>query len=138
MSESGRVEAKPILSTEDEGHVRHLVLDRPEKRNALNGELVVALRDAAREAADDPDVRCVVLSGAGRCFSAGVDVFELASSAGQTGMLRVFRRACIEAANMLEEMKKPVIAQIHSSCLGLGAELALACDLRVMADDVQF
>ena len=138
MSESVRVEAKPILSTEDEGHVRHLVLDRPEKRNAQNGELVVALRDAAREAADDPDVRCVVLSGAGRCFSAGVDVFELASSAGQTGMLRVFRRACIEAANMLEEMKKPVIAQIHGACLGLGAELALACDLRVMADDVQF
>jgi enoyl-CoA hydratase/carnithine racemase len=138
MSESVRVETKPILSTEDEGHVRHLVLDRPEKRNALNGELVVALRDAAREAADDPDVRCVVLSGAGRCFSAGVDVFELASSAGQTGMLRVFRRACIEAANMLEEMKKPVIAQIHGACLGLGAEIALACDLRVMADDVQF
>ena len=69
MSESVRVEAKPILSTEDEGHVRHLVLDRPEKRNALNGELVVALRDAAREAADDrrePRARSHNAADAGR------------------------------------------------------------------------
>jgi enoyl-CoA hydratase/carnithine racemase len=138
MGESVRVEAKPILSVEEEGHVRHLVLNRPEKRNALNGELVMALRDAARQASDDPDVRCVVLRGAGPCFSAGVDVFELASSAGQKGMLRPFRRVCIEAANTLEEMKKPAIAQIHGPCLGLGAELALACDLRVMADNVLF
>ena len=77
MGTSARVETQAMLSVEDEGHVRHLVLDRPEKRNALNGELMLALRDAAREASDDPDVRCVVLRGAGPCFSAGVDVFEL-------------------------------------------------------------
>jgi enoyl-CoA hydratase/carnithine racemase len=53
-------------------------------------------------------------------------------------LLRPFRRICIEAANALEEMKKPTVASIHGPCLGLGAELALACDLRVMADDVQF
>jgi enoyl-CoA hydratase/carnithine racemase len=138
MGDSLRVETQALLSVEDEGHVRHLVMDRPEKRNALNGELMLALRDASREASDDPDVRCVVLRGAGSCFSAGVDVFELGSMGGQTGMLRPFRRVCIEAANTLEEMKKPAIAQIHGPCLGLGAELALACDLRVMADDAQF
>ena len=138
MSQSTRVEAKAMLNVEDQGHVRHLVLDRPEKRNALNGELMLALRDAAREASDDPDVRCVVLRGAGPCFSAGVDVFELGSMGEQAGMLRPFRRVCIEAANTLEEMKKPVIAKIHGACLGLGAELALACDLRVMAGDVKF
>jgi enoyl-CoA hydratase/carnithine racemase len=138
MGNSTRVETQAMLSIEDQDHVRHLVLDRAEKRNALNGELMLALRDAAREASDDPDVRCVVLRGSGACFSAGVDVFELASHAGQKGMLRPFRRVCIEAANMLEEMKKPTVASIHGACLGLGAELALACDLRVMADDVKF
>jgi enoyl-CoA hydratase/carnithine racemase len=138
MSQSARVETEALLSVEDQGHVRHLVLDRPEKRNALNGELMLALRDAAREAADDQDVRCVVLRGAGACFSAGVDVFELGGMSGQKGMLRPFRRVCIEAANTLEEMKKPAVASIHGACLGLGAELALACDLRVMADNVQF
>src|SRR5439155_1066833 len=112
--------------------------DRAEKRNALNAALMSELRDAAREAWDSPDVRCVVLRGAGPCFSAGVDVFELAGHAGEESMLRQFRRICIEAANALEDMKKPVVASIHGPCLGLGAELALACDLRVMADDVQF
>ena len=138
MEESVRVETRELLRVENEGHVRHLVLDRAEKRNALNAALMLEIRDAARAAADAPDVRCVVLRGAGPCFSAGVDVFELAGTGGQPALLRPFRRICIEAANALEEMKKPTVASIHGPCLGLGAELALACDLRVMADDVQF
>jgi enoyl-CoA hydratase/carnithine racemase len=138
MEQSLRVETGEALSVQNEGNVRRLVLDRAEKRNALNGALMLAIRDAARAAADDPNVRCVVLRGAGPCFSAGVDVFELAGHAGEPSMLRPFRRICIEAANALEEMKKPTVASIHGPCLGLGAELALACDLRVMADDVQF
>jgi enoyl-CoA hydratase/carnithine racemase len=127
-----------MVGVEDRGRVRFLTLNRAEKRNALNAELILALRDAARSAADAPDVHCVVVSGAGPCFSAGVDVFELGGLADQSSMLRPFRRVCIEAANLLEEMKKPTIASIHGACIGLGAELALACDLRVMADDVQF
>jgi enoyl-CoA hydratase/carnithine racemase len=138
MGESVRVETKAIVAVEDEGSVRHLVLNRPEKRNALNGELILALREAAREASDDADVWCVVLRAEGKSFSAGIDVFELGSMGGQESSLRRFRRICIEAANALEEMKKPTVASIHGACLGLGAELALACDLRVMASDVQF
>jgi enoyl-CoA hydratase/carnithine racemase len=138
MQQSVKVEASELLSIEDDGHVRHLILNRAEKRNALNSALMLEIRDAALAAADAPEVRCVVLRGAGPCFSAGVDVFELAGHAGQRSMLRPFRRVCIEAANALEEMKKPTVASIHGPCLGLGAELALACDLRVVADDVQF
>ncbi|MDX6587971.1 MAG: hypothetical protein QOI31_2444 [Solirubrobacterales bacterium] len=122
----------------DDGHVRHLILDRPEKRNAINAALIRSLRDAAREASDSPDVHAVVLRGNGLSFSAGVDVVELGALAGQANALRPFRHVCIEAANLLEEMKKPTIASIHGACIGLGAELALACDLRVMADDAQF
>jgi enoyl-CoA hydratase/carnithine racemase len=138
MSETLRVETSELLTVEDHGAVRHLVLDRPQKRNALNGELIMSLRDAARAASDASGVWAVVVRGAGPCFSAGVDVFELGGLGGQKGMLRPFRRICIEAANALEEMKKPTVASIHGACLGLGAELALACDLRVMAEDVQF
>jgi enoyl-CoA hydratase/carnithine racemase len=139
MSESVRVEAREtVVGVEDSGPVRYLTLRRAEKRNALNSELILALRDAAREAADTPGVHCVVLRGAGPCFSAGVDVFELSGLADQGAMLRPFRRVCIEAANLLEQMNKPTIASIHGACLGLGAELALACDLRVVADDLQF
>ena len=127
-----------LVSVEDDGRVRHLILNRAEKRNALNGELITAIRDAARAAADDPEVHCVVIRGEGQAFSAGVDVFELGSLGGQTEMLRPFRRACLEAVNLLEEMAKPTIAQIHGVCLGLGAEIAVACDMRVMADDARF
>jgi enoyl-CoA hydratase/carnithine racemase len=129
--------SQPVM-VEDEGRVRHVVMNRPDKRNALNAELIVALGDALREAAEDPGVHCVVLRGEGPSFSAGIDVFELGSLGGQTEMLRAFRSRCLVAANLLEEMAKPTIAQIHGACRGLGAELALACDMRVMADDVSF
>jgi enoyl-CoA hydratase/carnithine racemase len=125
------------VSVEQQDRVRHLILDRPAKRNAINRDMVLELREAAEDAADAHEVHCVVLRGAGPAFSAGIDVYELGSFSG-SHLLRPFRRACIELVNLLEEMPKPVIAQIHGPCLGLGAEIALACDLRVMADDTLF
>jgi enoyl-CoA hydratase/carnithine racemase len=124
-----------LVLAEDRGAVRHLVLNRPEKRNALNAELVLALGQAFRAAADDPAVRCVVVRGAGPVFSAGMDVAALAGAAGSPERLRAFRRSCLEAYNLAEEMTKPVVAQIHGVCLGGALELALACDLRVFSAD---
>ncbi len=121
--------------TEDRGAVRHVILNRPEKRNALNGALVRAIGAALRAAADDPAVHCVVLRGAGRAFSAGMDVAELAGAAAAPQRLREFRRTCLDAYNLAETMTKPVVAQIHGACLGGALELALACDLRVLAED---
>jgi enoyl-CoA hydratase/carnithine racemase len=125
------------VSVEDTERVRHIVLDRPEKRNAINHDMVLELRDAAREAFEAPDIHCVIVRGEGQAFSAGIDVYQLGSLGG-AALLRPFRRDCIELVNLLEEMPKPVIAQIHGPCLGLGAEIALACDMRVMADDTLF
>jgi enoyl-CoA hydratase/carnithine racemase len=124
-----------LVLTEDRGTVRHVVLNRPEKRNAFNEELVRAVGVALRAAAEDPAVRCVVLRGAGKAFSAGMDVGALAAGVGQTGHLRTFRRLCLEAWNLAEEMPKPTIAQVHGACLGGALELALACDLRVFSAD---
>jgi enoyl-CoA hydratase/carnithine racemase len=125
------------VSVEEHDRVRHIVLDRPDKRNAINHDMVLELRDAARDAYEAPDVFCVIVRGEGRAFSAGIDVFQL-GGLGSAASLRPFRRDCVELVNLLEEMPKPVIAQIHGPCLGLGAEIALACDLRVMADDALF
>jgi enoyl-CoA hydratase/carnithine racemase len=124
-----------LVITEDRGHVRHVILNRPDKRNAFNGELVLATGAALRQAADDPNVRVVVVRGAGKVFSAGMDVAALAGAATEPERLRTFRRGCIESFNLAEEMTKPVIAQIHGVCLGGALELALACDMRVLSDD---
>jgi enoyl-CoA hydratase/carnithine racemase len=126
-----------IVFAEDRGAVRHVVLNRPEKRNAMNQELLLALGETLREAAADPSVHCVVLRGEGPVFSAGVDLGELAQSAGQTGLLRPFRNVFLDCANICEEMTKPVICQIHRTCVGGALEVALGCDLRVASSDAQ-
>jgi enoyl-CoA hydratase/carnithine racemase len=124
-----------LVDSQDRGAVRHIVLNRPEKRNAFNQELVIATGEALRAAADDPSVHGVVLRGEGAMFSSGMDLNSLANLAEQPDMLRPFRRACLEAWNLAEEMPKPVICQIHGACIGGAMELALACDMRVIAAD---
>jgi len=124
-----------IVHAQDRGPVRHVLINRPEKRNALNDELVLALRAAFEAAAGDRDVACVVVRGAGPMFSSGMDFSALGGLAADPARLRDFRRPILEAWNLLEEMAKPTICQIHGACIGGAMELALACDLRVMAAD---
>jgi enoyl-CoA hydratase/carnithine racemase len=126
-----------IVETEDRGAVRHVVLNRPEKRNAMNQELLRALGAALREAAAEESVHCVVLRGEGPVFSAGVDLNELAQSAGTPGHLRHFRQTFLDCPNVAEAMTKPVVCQIHRTCVGGALEVALGCDLRIAAGDAQ-
>jgi enoyl-CoA hydratase/carnithine racemase len=124
-----------IVETEDRGAVRHLVLNRPEKRNAMNGELVQGIGVALTAAANEPEVRCLVIRGNGPMFSAGMDFSGLVGLSENPENLRAFRRPILEAWNLCEEMAKPTICQIHGGCIGGALELALACDLRVAAED---
>jgi enoyl-CoA hydratase/carnithine racemase len=124
-----------IVLTEDRGAVRHVVLNRPDKRNALNDELILGIRTALEAAAADRDVLCVVVRGAGPLFSSGMDLAGLAALAADPDRLREFRRPILDTWNLLEEMAKPTICQVHGACIGGAMELALACDLRVMAAD---
>src|SRR3954465_3593176 len=124
-----------LVQTEDRGPVRHLVLDRAEKRNALNDELILAIREAAAAAAAHRDVLWVGGRGAGPMFSAGMGFGGRAARAAAPGRLREFRRPILETWSLLEEMAKPTICQVHGACIGGAMELALACDLRVMAAD---
>jgi enoyl-CoA hydratase/carnithine racemase len=122
-----------IVTTEDRGPVRHVVMNRPEKRNAMNDELIGGLHEALSAAAWDDAVRVVVVRGAGPMFSSGMDHGALGGLAADPRSLRRLRRAILDTWNLCEEMPKPVIAQVHGACLGGAMELALACDLRVMA-----
>lgn len=124
-----------IVITEDRGPVRHIVMNRAEKRNAMNEELIRGLGEAFAAAAHDDEVRCVVVRGAGPMFSSGMDIASLAGASAEPQRLREFRSGVLGAWNICEEMCKPTIAQIRGGCLGGAMELALACDLRVMAAD---
>ena len=124
-----------LVRTEDRDAVRHLVLNRPEKRNALNGEVIAELGAAIEAAAADPEVRVVVLRGEGAMFSSGMDLNDLRELSESPENLRAYRRPILSWWNLLEEMPKPTICQIHGAALGGAFELALACDFRTMAED---
>ena len=125
-----------IVLTEDRGRVRHVVLNRAEKRNAMNVELLQAAGAALVEAAADPGVHVVVLRGEGPMFSSGVDLVELSSGqGGDSGGLRHFRQIFLDVPNVAERMTKPVICQIQGGCIGGALEVALGCDFRVSTTD---
>jgi enoyl-CoA hydratase/carnithine racemase len=126
-----------MVISEDQGRVRHVVLNRPEKRNAMSQQLLLELGEALRRAAADDSVDCVVLRGEGPVFSAGVDLGELMASTGEPQALRPFRKVFLDCANLCEEMAKPVVCQIHRTCVGGALEVALGCDLRIASSDAQ-
>ena len=125
----------PLVEIEDRGAVRHIVLSRAEKRKRFNGERIAALGSALEDAAGDGSVRCVVLRGHGPMFSSGMDLADLRNLAENPERLRGLRRPILAWWNLLEEMPKPMICQIHGACLGGAFELALAADFRVMAEE---
>ena len=124
-----------LIEIEDRDAVRHLVLNNPDKRNALGGELIRELGPAIEEAATDDSVRVAVLRGEGPMFSSGMDLGDLRDLSENPEGLRRYRRPIVQWWNLLEEMPKPTICQIHGGCLGGAFELALACDFRTMAED---
>src|SRR3954466_8642944 len=124
-----------LVQIEDRGAVRHVVMTRAEKRNAMNGDMVLALGEAFRDASHAESVRVVVVRGEGPMFSSGMDLGSLADLSGDPSGLRPFRAEVLRARNVLEAMTQPPIGPIHGACIGGAMELALACDMRVMAED---
>ena len=117
-----------------DGRVAHLVLARPQRRNALDEELIADLNDAVAELESAVDVGCVVVRGEGPGFSSGIDAATLERLATPDGLRRI-RGAFVAAYDRLEALPIPTVASVHGWAIGAGFELALACDLRVIAGD---
>jgi 2-(1,2-epoxy-1,2-dihydrophenyl)acetyl-CoA isomerase len=130
---------KDLLASLDEG-VLTLTLNRPEARNAMSGEMNAALGQQLARAELDPDVKCVVLTGAGQGFCAGGDVKGMNRN-NQAGAREVTLDEAIATqrlnqratAGKLHKMPKPTLAALPGAAAGAGLALALACDLRIMA-----
>jgi enoyl-CoA hydratase/carnithine racemase len=129
----------PVLLAEDLGSVRRLTLNRPASLNALSTELMDALDEEFASAADEDDVRVVILRGAGRAFCAGYDLKQDAEE-GTKDAAEWHRELDRDTGRLLRilESPKPVIASVHSYCLAGGLDLMLACDLAVASDDAVF
>lgn len=130
--------AAPLL-VRDEGGVRRLVLNRPHKRNALNAELIAALKSALREADGDDAVRVVVIEGEGKDFCSGADLSALRRIAESSVMENL--EDVDELAELFllpRRMRKPVVACVRGRALAGGCGLATACDVVLAADTAEF
>ena len=121
----------PSVLYEVRDGVATITLNRPDVLNAIHNDLVAQLADHAEAAAGDPDVWVVVVRGRGRAFCSGMD--RKALSAGRIGP--AFYRHWIRGLNCLEDMDKLVVGVLHGYSIGGGLQLAVACDLRLAADD---
>lgn len=125
--------ADALIAIMDDGAVRTVTVNRPDKLNALNRATLEALDTAFAEAAADPAVRVVVLTGAGpKAFVAGADIAEMNGLSAVQG--RDFSLLGQGLMRRIERMPKPVIGKINGFSLGGGLELAMACHLRVAAE----
>ena len=117
--------------------VATLTLNRPEALNAFNTEQLHLLRDALAEVAADPDIRVLVLTGAGeRAFAAGADIREMAALSPEGGL--AFGRLGHAVTRAVETLPQPVIAAVNGYALGGGCELAIACDIRLASENAVF
>jgi enoyl-CoA hydratase/carnithine racemase len=126
----------PVTRTLADDGVLTVALARPERRNAIDAELAAALREAFEAAADDAAVRAVILTGEGKAFSAGGDLSRFEHDWDP----REFRHdshRLTQLISLVERLEKPTVAAINGVCTGAGTQLALACDVRLMAESAR-
>ena len=128
------------IRVELEGGVTTITLNRPEKLNAFAGHMRRDLAESLERASSDPDVRVVVVTGAGRAFSTGADVGRMRELM-EAGDVEEFKRllgAGRRVLTAIRQMLKPVVAAVNGPAYGAGFNLALACDIRLAAESATF
>ena len=128
--------AYETIKYEVENTIATILLNRPERRNAVNSQLIKELGRAIHEAKDDDRIRVVILTGEGTCFCSGVDLAfepdpETAHFSAEDSLKKIYKPVLLDIA----EMKKPVISAVNGPAVGIGAAFAMICDLSIMAED---
>ena len=128
----------PLLTATNDG-LRTLTLNRPEKRNALNSELIAALTDAVRAVESDGEVRVVVIRGEGKDFCSGADLEELRKISGYSYEENLYdARKLVDLFTAIRTCPVPVIAAVHGRALAGGCGLATACDIVLASETARF
>jgi enoyl-CoA hydratase/carnithine racemase len=135
MSSVTEVEHPNLLVAADRAAAR-ITLNRPDKRNALSLELLIALTAALREASARAATRAIVIDGAGAAFSAGHDLSEMIGR--DEGFFSELFGACTVMMETIHELPQPVIAKVHGVATAAGCQLVAACDLAVAAEGARF
>src|SRR5689334_21964684 len=136
--------ASDHLLVELRDRVLYLTMNRPDKLNALSGEMMSGLVNSLQGAATDPKVGCVVLTGAGRGFCSGGDITAMRERNEGSGPAPTLEdrvaslRSGEEASRLLHEMPKVTIAAVNGPAAGAGLSLAMACDIRIASDGARF
>ncbi|KAM6933978.1 delta(3,5)-Delta(2,4)-dienoyl-CoA isomerase, mitochondrial [Xenentodon cancila] len=127
--------------------ITHVELNRPEKRNAMNKAFWSEMVECFNEIADDPECRVVVVSGAGKIFTAGIDLMDMAGdilqppgddTARVSWNIRKMITKYQETFSVIEKCPKPVVVAVHGGCIGGGVDLISACDIRLCTQDAWF
>lgn len=127
------------IIAEKTGDIARIVFNQPEKRNAVSLEMWEAVEAAATAFAADPEVRILILSGAGgKAFVSGADVSKFESERATTDGVAHYNAATKRVYDLIESFPKPTIAQIDGFCVGGGVALALCCDIRICGSGSQF
>ncbi|XP_076988057.1 delta(3,5)-Delta(2,4)-dienoyl-CoA isomerase, mitochondrial isoform X2 [Tamandua tetradactyla] len=146
-SEAPEHNYESLRVTTAERHILHVQLNRPEKRNAMNKAFWREMVECFNKIAQDADCRAVVISGAGKMFTSGIDLMDMASEfqkpqgddvARISWYLHDLISRYQETFTVIEKCPKPVIAAIHGGCIGGGVDLISACDIRYCAQDAFF
>jgi 2-(1,2-epoxy-1,2-dihydrophenyl)acetyl-CoA isomerase len=139
-SPSQPVPENPGVLKKREGPVATLILNRPERMNALNADLVLALKDALMQVEDDSEVNVVILAGAGRAFCAGGDLTAIGKGRQENNAaeLQPILRAGMQVVLKIRTLRQPVIAAVQGAAAGAGMNIALAADIRVASEDAMF
>lgn len=132
--------AQPEVLYEVADHVAKLTLNRPERMNAISGPMLAQLSELLLKANADPDVRVVVLTGAGRAFCVGLDLVDATQGSGigsQTDRVSVDLDLRNTPPTILFAMDKPTICALNGSAAGYGLDTALGCDIRIMGESAK-
>jgi 2-(1,2-epoxy-1,2-dihydrophenyl)acetyl-CoA isomerase len=140
MSEYDLAHRYDTVNLHRHGGVAKLELNRPERMNAWNAQFALDLRDALQAAGQDPDVRAVLITGAGRAFSTGADLKEppRLTRSGTLDLYSILTERYHPIITGIRRMPKPVVAAVHGAAAGIGLSLALACDLIIAAESSYF